>query len=95
MTPKEAIERLRERCTDENFRIGCETHCEEYDCELKEAIAAIEKHRPKRPENWCSIQIFGPVKTFMGNCAVCGYPVNSNGNYCCNCGQAIDWEDNK
>ena len=58
-------------------------------------LEALERHRPKRPENRCGIQIFGPVKTFMGNCAVCGYPVNSNENYCYFCGQAIDWSEDE
>ena len=62
----------------------------DYAVAIDEAIEAVGKQIPKKPE---------PKKDASGEyyiCPVCGvYQETSEGNppYCINCGQAIDWEE--
>ena len=57
----------------------------DYAVAIDEAIKAIDKQIPKKPE----------IEGEYYICPVCGvYQETSEGNppYCINCGQAIDWE---
>lgn len=86
MKPKEAIEYL-------NNPIGksIEGHIEA----VEMATHALQKQTAKKPEHVYSIQFFGPTKTSVGRCAVCGFYVNSCDNFCSKCGNAIDWTEDE
>lgn len=56
---------------------------------LHEAVHALEKQVPRRPERAADdalVQYLDHAK-----CATCHSLVSMAMNYCCNCGQRIDW----
>lgn len=60
----------------------------------QEAIKALEKQIPKKPNNMKSILDFsGRYYTTKGNCPVCNREgLNRSSIYCDECGQKLDWE---
>lgn len=68
--------------------------------DLDNVIAAIEKQIPKKPEGIyddnAGIEAESKYELcLIGHCTVCGREVQQGMNYCMNCGQALDWGDNK
>lgn len=91
MTESEAIEELKYDCKELGKAIPCDTSWgSSFENAYRIAIQAIEKQIPKKPQKtfekligvWCS----------CGKYFVKGYFVD-NPNYCPNCGQKLDWND--
>lgn len=87
MTNEEAIKMLKQWNKDlfpyEDEKAGIECH--------NIAISALDKQIPKK----VNISLKGTTdwntKCHCPNC----HSMVSHGKYCTNCGQALDWEDNK
>ena len=85
MTPQEVIKTLEVAKTEVEWNYPMD-----YAVAIDEAIEAVEKQIPKKPE---------PKKDASGEyyvCPICGvYQETSEGNppYCINCGQALDWQE--
>ncbi len=87
MKPEEAIKKLRyPELPDGLVMVGLEAR--------QEAIKALEKQIPKKPNNMKSILDFsGRYYTTKGNCPVCNREgLNRSSIYCDECGQKLDWE---
>lgn len=87
MKPEEAIKKLRyPELPDGLVMVGLEAR--------QEAIKALEKQIPKKPNNMKSILDFsGRYYTTKGNCPVCNREgLNRSFIYCDECGQKLDWE---
>lgn len=87
MKPEEAIKKLRyPELPNGLVMVGLEAR--------QEAIKALEKQIPKKPNNMKSILDFsGRYYTTKGNCPVCNREgLNRSSIYCDECGQKLDWE---
>ena len=86
MDTKEAIEKLRyPELSDGLVMVGLEVR--------QEAIEALKKQIPMKPNNMKSILDFsGNYYTSRGNCPYCGEGLNRSFIYCNKCGQKLDWE---
>ena len=60
-------------------------------CEINMAIEALERQIPKKP---VSVTISGISRYKSGACE-CGTAIAMVYKYCPNCGQAIDWSEEK
>ena len=58
---------------------------------LKTAVFALEKQIPKKPKV-LKVQEVSGYK--FGSCE-CGEHIMNNEKYCLNCGQALDWSDDR
>lgn len=63
------------------------TACNEYLYEaLTDAVECMERQIPKKPEE------IKPCRTIAYyKCRICGDMLSIGKNFCCNCGQALDW----
>ena len=98
MTESEAIEKLK------NMRLFMQIEDKNNGCKFTEddykanemAIQALEKQIPKKPEN--KIYSFYPHSTLLknkyGKCPICKSDQVWD-EYCANCGQKLDWSDEK
>lgn len=86
MKPEEAIKKLRyPELSDGLVMVGLEAR--------QEAIKALEKQIPKKPNNIKSILDFsGNYYSSRGDCPCCGEGLNRFFIYCDKCGQKLDWE---
>lgn len=87
MKPEESAKKLRyPELPDGLVMVGLEAR--------QEAIKALEKQIPKKPNNMKSILDFsGRYYTTKGNCPVCNREgLNRSSIYCDECGQKLDWE---
>ena len=101
MTESEAVEKLK------NMRLFMQIEDENNDCKFTEddykaneiAIQALEKQIPKKPTY--EGDGYAPDGTFVWDewlCPCCGkrYEVDYDDyDYCPNCGQKLDWSDEK
>ena len=101
MTVEEAVKviDLSKKCTEASMFYYCmEREC--HDCEyfvqpgdtadaLKTIDKALGKATAKEPTNKEALT----VAFYVGLCAECGSAINSNMDYCPNCGQRIDWSE--
>lgn len=92
MTAEEAIYGLAkfncEKCSHKN-----EENCGydyEPDCAIYMAVEALEKQRPKKPEEAEACLV---IKETTSACPVCGSTITSEEKYCHWCGQRIDWSE--
>lgn len=86
MKPEEALKELRyPELPDGLVIVDLETR--------QEAIKALEKQIPMKPDNIKSILDFsGRYYTTKGNCPVCNSEgLNKLDFYCNKCGQKLDW----
>ena len=68
--------------------------CREHDEALEFAIKALEKQIPKKAiDVSCKRDFNGDIFINRGNCPVCNEELNNAYNYCCECGQMIDWSE--
>ena len=72
------LEYCAERCEGYQNDDVCET------CEINFAIKAIDKQIPKKPDRW---------ESGHACCCSCKRGIVKEDNYCCYCGQRIDWSD--
>lgn len=95
MTIEEAINELNELTMYVEHAFTEEHKCKSFEA-LQMAIESLERQIPKKPED-----IQTPLIRW-GICPICkGLPeqlgspqrIFNSENYCPNCGQAIDWED--
>lgn len=100
MTSKEALQWFKEELVDGKCSEEC-IQCNAYE----QAINALEKQIPKKPKtlNYGLLIEYG----WKYECPNCGCAVGNNKNlafaygeylnpyedYCCSCGQALDWSD--
>ena len=80
MNNKEALESLK-------FEVFEEGHCSYIEQELNIAIEALEKQIPKKLVVW---------DNGTQHCPYCEHDltyISSEDEYCCRCGQKIDWRD--
>lgn len=56
---------------------------------FENAISALEKQIPKKVEEW--------LPFFKAKCPSCNGHIEAHASnlYCCRCGQALDWSDDK
>ena len=100
MTENEAIEELKYDCNELGKAIPCDTS---WGCSFENAygmaIQALEKQIPKKPTY--EGDGYAPDGTFVWDewiCPCCGsrYEVDYDDyDYCPNCGQKLDWSDEK
>lgn len=86
MTPQEVIKTLEVAKAEVEWNYPMD-----YAVAIDEAIKAIDKQIPKKPE---------PKKDASGEyyvCPICGvyqeYLTDGKPPYCVNCGQALDWQE--
>lgn len=84
MTYQEALDSLR-------YEIDEEGHCSYIEDEIHIAMKALEKQIPKKPK----IFIVHEISNYKYGDCECGEHVMDDERYCSNCGQALDWSDNK
>ena len=91
MTHEEAIEYITERYVTMSMCLTID-ECRKHNKAISMAIEALEKQIPKKP----TMGKYGHTE-----CACCGWIVESfcgdleQYPFCPNCGQAIDWSDDK
>lgn len=88
MKSEEALKYLKDFIDNEKPKIGA------YNTEvLKKAIDALEYRVPKKPHKVHDVDEKGnPYYTYV--CDECGNVIDEyEDDFCPNCGQAIDWED--
>ena len=56
---------------------------------VDEGIEALEKQIPMKPQGMRLAEYC--IELFVGYCPVCHVGLNSEFNYCCNCGRKLDW----
>ena len=86
MTESEAIEKLK------NMRLYMQIEDKNNDCKFTEddykanemAINALEKQIAKKPDRW---------ESGYACCCSCKRGIVREDNYCCYCGQKIDWSE--
>lgn len=88
MKPKEALKYLKDFIDNEEPQISA------YNTEvLKNAIGALEKQIPKKPHKIHDVYENGYLY-HVYVCDECGDVIyETQGEFCPNCGQAIDWDD--
>lgn len=91
MTPEEAIEIITNAIQTDNMTA-------EQDKALAIAQKALEKQIPKNPKG-ITDPIFGDVTIVCPNCCNANlanpFDISRVYGYCPNCGQALDWSDDK
>lgn len=97
MTEKEATETLQElsleRCAA--FGVDC-GNCDKCGATkaYNMAIKALEKQTPKKPKNEYTDNL--DITTEIPICPVCGnQSIDETNEYCSDCGQALDWSNEK
>lgn len=88
---KEVLERFVKACEDnvDYLPNGLSQICESDEKPIEEAL---KKQIPQKPKDIRSHNFKGFA---LGDCPVCDRTVDSNENYCFNCGQRLDWEAKK
>lgn len=81
MTPQEALTELKASIEGCGFQCHMETY--------KMAISALEKNIPKKP-----LKAHGGAYR-CPNCQMKHFNPDWIGTKCCDCGQALDWSDDK
>ena len=82
MKPEEAIAEIRE-----SGLYGNQVHMET----LELALESLEKQVPKKPNVKELPDAFG--RLYWNVCGACDEEIESDYDYCPDCGQRIDWED--
>ena len=82
MKPEEAIAEIRE-----SGLYGNQVHMET----LELALESLEKQVPKKPNVKELPDAFG--RLYWNVCWACDEEIESDYDYCPDCGQRIDWED--
>lgn len=91
----EIIKRLR-RLSKSLKEMKCIDHIEQLDKDIDEIEKIFDKATPKKPIN--RINYRTDINAYYcPNCNgfICNYydKDNERDDYCCNCGQALDWSD--
>jgi len=91
MTPEKALNIALE--TLEKFEFVPEAYDNQY---TKLCATALEKQMPKKAVDIFSYSIDEGVFKF-GRCPICGFGIayDSTHNFCPNCGQKLDWTEEK
>ena len=80
MTESEAKKEIEHNvfCNTDNFEMTISKEC------YKTIINALENQIPKKPDRW---------ESGHACCCSCKRGIVREDNYCCYCGQRIDWSD--